>query len=99
MSRYRALVDKYWGAWKRGNYKAAIPAEPVQTEPRQAHVDWPAPTTVPATGLWLRTNWLAGVQLSLATTVGSTGEQFSAHVKAEMAKWAQVGKAGGVKLQ
>ena len=40
----RALVDKYWGAWKRGSYKAAIPAEPAQTEPRQAHVDWPAPT-------------------------------------------------------
>ena len=34
-----------------------------------------------------------------ATTVGSTGEAFSAHVKAEMEKWAQVGKAGGVKLQ
>jgi len=34
-----------------------------------------------------------------ATTVGSTGEAFSAHVKAETAKWAQVGKAGGVKLQ
>ncbi|WP_346771809.1 tripartite tricarboxylate transporter substrate binding protein [Bradyrhizobium sp. 170] len=34
-----------------------------------------------------------------ATTVGSTGEQFAAHVKAEMEKWAQVGKAGGVKLQ
>ena len=34
-----------------------------------------------------------------ATTVGSTGEQFSAHVKAEMEKWAQVGQAGGVKLQ
>ena len=34
-----------------------------------------------------------------ATTVGSTGEAFSAHVKAETEKWAQVGKAGGVKLQ
>ena len=34
-----------------------------------------------------------------AITIGSTGEQFSAHVKAEMEKWAQVGKAGGVKLQ
>lgn len=34
-----------------------------------------------------------------ATKVGSTGEQFSAHVKAEMERWAQVGKAGGVKLQ
>jgi tripartite-type tricarboxylate transporter receptor subunit TctC len=34
-----------------------------------------------------------------ATTVGSTGEQFAARVKAEMEKWAQVGKAAGVKLQ
>jgi tripartite-type tricarboxylate transporter receptor subunit TctC len=34
-----------------------------------------------------------------ATTLGSTGAEFSAHVKAEMEKWAQVGKAGGVKLQ
>jgi tripartite-type tricarboxylate transporter receptor subunit TctC len=34
-----------------------------------------------------------------ATTVGSTGAEFAAHVKAEMEKWAQVGKAAGVKLQ
>jgi tripartite-type tricarboxylate transporter receptor subunit TctC len=34
-----------------------------------------------------------------ATTLGSTGAEFSAHVKAEMEKWAQVGRAGGVKLQ
>lgn len=40
----RALVDKYWGSWKRGNFKPEIPQEPPQTEPRTAHVDWPSPT-------------------------------------------------------
>jgi zinc protease len=40
----RALVDKYWGGWKRGNYQAAIPAEPPQEAPRANHVDWPRPT-------------------------------------------------------
>jgi zinc protease len=40
----RALVDKYWGAWKRGSYQPEIPAEPEQNGPRTAHVDWPSPT-------------------------------------------------------
>jgi zinc protease len=40
----RALVDKYWGEWKRGSYKADIPAEPPQQGPRIGKVDWPAPT-------------------------------------------------------
>jgi len=40
----RALVGKYFGAWKRGSYQAAIPAEPPQTAPREAKVDWPTPT-------------------------------------------------------
>ncbi len=40
----RELVDKYWGAWKRGEYKPAIPVEPPQREPRANHVDWPSPT-------------------------------------------------------
>lgn len=38
------LTRKYFGEWKRGNYVAKIPAEPKQTEPRTAHVDWPSPT-------------------------------------------------------
>ncbi|PWU03494.1 MAG: insulinase family protein [Terriglobia bacterium] len=38
------LVEKYWSAWKRGDYKAEIPAEPVQDKPRRNQVDWPAPT-------------------------------------------------------
>ncbi|HYZ86673.1 MAG TPA: pitrilysin family protein [Bryobacteraceae bacterium] len=40
----KALVEKYWGGWKRGNYKPEIPVEPKQTEARTAHVNWPSPT-------------------------------------------------------
>jgi zinc protease len=40
----RAMVDKYWGQWKRGSYKPVIPVEPAQNGPRTAHVDWPSPT-------------------------------------------------------
>ena len=40
----REMVDKYWGQWKRGSFKADIPAEPVQDGPRSAHVEWPSPT-------------------------------------------------------
>jgi zinc protease len=38
------IVKKHWGEWKRGSYKAEIPAEPAQTEPKTTHVDWPTPT-------------------------------------------------------
>jgi zinc protease len=40
----RAMVDKYWGEWKRGSYQADIPVEPPQNGPRTGHVDWPSPT-------------------------------------------------------
>jgi zinc protease len=40
----RAMVDKYWGEWKRGSYKPEIPVEPAQDGARKAHVDWPSPT-------------------------------------------------------
>jgi zinc protease len=40
----RAMVDKYWGEWKRGSYHPDIPVEPPQEEPRSKHVDWPSPT-------------------------------------------------------
>ncbi|MEX2261925.1 MAG: pitrilysin family protein [Bryobacteraceae bacterium] len=40
----RALVEKYWGGWKRGSHKAAVPAEPPQKEPAVARIDWPNPT-------------------------------------------------------
>jgi zinc protease len=32
----RAMVDKYWGEWKRGSYKPDIPVEPAQNGPRTA---------------------------------------------------------------
>lgn len=46
VTRARALdlTKKYFGDWKRGDYVAKIPAEPKQTEPRKAHIDWPSPT-------------------------------------------------------
>ncbi len=40
----RALVDKSWGSWKHGSYHPDIPAEPPQSGPRTAHVDWPQAT-------------------------------------------------------
>jgi len=40
----RALVEKYWGGWKRGNYHPDIPTEPPQKAPRAGHIDWPSPT-------------------------------------------------------
>jgi zinc protease len=46
ITRERALelTKKYWGEWKRGDYKADIPDEPGQSEARTAHIDWDAPT-------------------------------------------------------
>ena len=38
------LTKKYFGDWKRGSYVAKIPAEPKQTAPRTAHLDFPSPT-------------------------------------------------------
>jgi len=39
-----ALVNRYFGEWKRGDHMPQIPAEPEQTAPRAAHVEWPSPT-------------------------------------------------------
>jgi zinc protease len=36
----RDLVAKYWGAWKRGDYKPEIPVEPPQDGPRTSHIAW-----------------------------------------------------------
>jgi len=43
-SGVRAAVDRYWGKWKRGSYRADIPVEPPQDEPRTAQVSWPTAT-------------------------------------------------------
>jgi zinc protease len=42
--RALALAGEHFGDWKRGSYAPEIPAEPAQTTPRSAHVDWPSPT-------------------------------------------------------
>src|SRR6266516_4002507 len=39
-----ALVRKYFADWKKGDYVPQIPLEPEQTEPREAHLDWPSAT-------------------------------------------------------
>jgi zinc protease len=39
-----AMVKKYFGDWKRGDYIPQIPSEPAQDAPREAHVDWASPT-------------------------------------------------------
>lgn len=38
------LVEKYWSPWKRGDFKANIPAEPPSKAPVYAHVDWQSNT-------------------------------------------------------
>ncbi len=40
----KALVQKYFGDWKRGDYAPPIPPEPRQQAARTTHVDWPSPT-------------------------------------------------------
>lgn len=37
----KALAEKYFGPWKRGNYVQAIPQEPEQTETKYAHLQEP----------------------------------------------------------
>ncbi|MGE0490930.1 MAG: M16 family metallopeptidase [Vulcanimicrobiota bacterium] len=39
-----ALVEKYFGPWKAGDYAPEIPAEPGQVGPRQTHIEWGSPT-------------------------------------------------------
>jgi len=38
------LVEKYWGGWKPGSFKASIPVEPAPSEKVVQHVPWTAPT-------------------------------------------------------
>lgn len=37
-------VERYFGVWKPGGYKAELPAEPPQKAARKAHIDWDSPT-------------------------------------------------------
>jgi len=38
------LVEKYWGAWKRGTHTVAVPQEPAPKGPVYAHVPWKTKT-------------------------------------------------------
>lgn len=39
-----SMVKKYYGDWKKGDYKADIPKEPAQTEAKFKNIDWEAQT-------------------------------------------------------
>lgn len=39
-----ARVEKFFGSWKTGDYKAELPVEAPQKGPRKAHIDWDSPT-------------------------------------------------------
>jgi zinc protease len=49
-----ALVEKHFGAWKRGSFVQEVPAEPAQDAPRYAHVVFEGPTQP-----WLIAAWKA----------------------------------------
>ncbi len=38
------MTKRYWGEWKRGDYKTEIPGEPAQNEARTAQIEWASPT-------------------------------------------------------
>ncbi len=38
------LVEKHWGKWQRGTFKAAIPQEPPAKGAKYTHVNWSSPT-------------------------------------------------------
>lgn len=38
------LVEKYWGNWKPGAYKVAVPQEPPPKAPVYVHMPWTSPT-------------------------------------------------------
>ena len=38
------LVERHWGSWRRGSWRAEIPAEPPPRGPVYAHVPWTSPT-------------------------------------------------------
>ncbi len=40
----RALVEKHWGGWKRGSYRAGVPPEPAPRGPRTNRVEWASAT-------------------------------------------------------
>ncbi|MEX5745988.1 M16 family metallopeptidase [Massilia sp. X63] len=43
-SKAVAMVEKYWGAWKRGSFKSNVPAEPAPQGAHYRHVAWQTPT-------------------------------------------------------
>ena len=39
-----AMVERYWGGWKRGSFKSNVPVEPAPKGAQYRHVAWQTPT-------------------------------------------------------
>ena len=83
------LVEKYWGAWKRGSYQAVIPAEPAPAGPVYAHVPW-ASGTLPWVAISFRAPAFsekdkdyAALSTLLALSFGSTSDLYKRLVQDE----------------
>lgn len=43
-ARAVAMVERYWGGWKRGSFKSNVPVEPAPKGAQYRHVAWQTPT-------------------------------------------------------
>jgi zinc protease len=83
------MIEKYWGKWKRGSYKVAIPAEPPRTASRYVHVPWSSNTlpwvAVSFNGAAFSTKQkdFAALSTLLALQFGPTSDLYKRLVQAE----------------
>jgi zinc protease len=47
-----ALVEKYWGGWKRGSFEVDIPTDPPLAAARYEHIAWEGPTLPQMVHAW-----------------------------------------------
>jgi zinc protease len=83
------LVEKYWGGWKRGNYKITIPQEPASQGAVYAHVPWTS-STLPLVSVAFRSpafsetdKEFAALDLLLDLNFGSTSDLYKRLVEQE----------------
>jgi len=83
------LVEKYWGDWKPGTFKANIPAEPAQQKAIYAHVPWPSQTLPWVTvafrvpGFDEHSNELPALDIALDLEFGETSDLYKRIVEQE----------------
>jgi len=83
------LVEKYWGDWKPGTFKANIPAEPEPAKAVYAHVDWPSQTLPWVTvafrvpGFDEKTKDIPAIDIALDLEFGDTSDLYKRLVEQE----------------